>query len=75
MRRRRLDSGEAPSSLLVFQGFRYRTEKAWVAAFAEFRTAREAWAREHEGEALAPYEINGYCPLDRSRFRQRHVPE
>ena len=70
MRRRRSDSGDLlPSELLVFEGFRYRTDRAWAAAFAEFRAAREAWAEELGGAELAPYEVNGYCPFDYSRFK------
>lgn len=59
-----------PPDLLVFEGFRFRTERAWSAAFAEFRAAREAWSQEHEGAVLAPYEVDGYCPIDYSRFRK-----
>ncbi len=71
MRRRRYcDPGEMPQELLVFEGFRYRTDRAWGAAFSEFRSAREAWAEEHEGAVLAPYEIDGYCPFDGERFRK-----
>lgn len=70
MRRRRdSDDDEMPAELLVFEGFRHRTERAWSAAFAEFRAAREAWAEDHEGAVLAPYEVNGHCPIDWSRFR------
>jgi hypothetical protein len=56
--------------LLVFEGFRYRTEREWVAAFAEFRAARESWAQEHQGAELAPCEVDGYCPIDANRFRK-----
>lgn len=41
---------------------------AWAAAFSEFRAAREAWAEDHEGVVLEQYEVNGYCPVDYSRF-------
>lgn len=69
-RRRNLNGDELPSELVRFEGFRYRTERAWVAAFGEFRAAREAWAQEHGGAVLAPYEVDGYCPIDWSRFRK-----
>jgi hypothetical protein len=59
-----------PADLLVFEGFRYRTERAWSAAFDEFRAAREAWVEEHEGAVLAPYEVDGFCPFDATRFRK-----
>ncbi|VEG42734.1 Uncharacterised protein [Mycolicibacterium flavescens] len=55
---------------MVFQGRRYRTAKAWQAAFNEFLAARGAWAAEHEGVVLKPIEVNGSCPLDWSRFRK-----
>lgn len=66
--KRRRDPDEMPTELMVFQGFRHRTARAWEAAFDEFRAAREAWAQEHEGAVLAQYEVNGYCPFDYSRF-------
>jgi hypothetical protein len=69
-RRRDFDEDETPTELLVFEGFRYRTERAWAAAFVEFYAAREAWSEEHEGAVLAPYEVNGECPFDYSRFRK-----
>lgn len=60
-----------PSDLRVFEGFRYRTAAAWSSAFCEFRAAREAWADEHEGVVLPPYEVDGYCPFDASRFQKK----
>ncbi|GLP83571.1 hypothetical protein TUM20984_49910 [Mycobacterium antarcticum] len=41
-----------------------------MAAFTEFRAAREAWTAEHEGAVLAPYEVDGFCPIDANRFRK-----
>ena len=58
------------TDLVVFEGFRYRNAAEWAAAFAEFRAARDAWAQQNEGAALPPYEVNGYCPFDKSRFRK-----
>lgn len=66
--RRRRSADETPADLLVFEGFRHRTARAWEAAFAEFRAAREAWAEQREGAVLAPYEVKGHCPFDWSRF-------
>jgi len=68
--RRRRNADETPTDLLVFEGFRHRTERAWVTAFAEFRAAREAWSEERGGAELAPYEVDGYCPIDANRFRK-----
>jgi hypothetical protein len=59
-----------PTNLVVFDGARYRTEAAWCAAFAEFKAAREAWAEEHGGAALGPYEVTRHCPVDPARFRK-----
>lgn len=70
MRRRRSADEVTPSDLLVFDGFRYRTERAWRAAFDEFRASREAWSDEHPGAVLAPFQVNGHCPIDPSRFRK-----
>lgn len=72
-RRRTVPDDEVPAELLVFEGFRYRTERAWAAAFVKFRAAREEWAEEHAGAALEPYEVDGYCPFDAKRFRSRRA--
>jgi hypothetical protein len=68
--RRRRNADESPADLLVFEGFRHLTERAWRLAFMEFLAAREAWSDEHEGVVLAPYEVEGYCPFDANRFRK-----
>lgn len=70
MKRRHRPDVEATADLFVFDGRQYRTEKAWAAAFAEFRAAREAWSEEHGGAILAPYEVDGHCPIDAARFRK-----
>lgn len=71
MRRRRdPDESQLPPELLRFEGFRYRTERAWSSAFDEFRAAREAWAEEHVGAVLPQLEVNGHCPIDANRFRK-----
>ncbi|EIC63012.1 hypothetical protein [Mycobacteroides abscessus] len=70
MRRRRRTEGEAPSDLLVFHGVQYPSATEWVAAFEEFRAAREAWNQANPGATLAPYDVNGYCPFDADRFRK-----
>lgn len=66
--RRRLDPDEVTTDLVVFQGVRYRTTKAWQAAFDKFLAGREAWSQEHDGAELPPREVNGHCPFDHSRF-------
>lgn len=71
--RRRRNPAEVPVDLLVFEGFRYRTDRtdrAWRAAFGEFLAAREVWAAAHEGTVLPQYEVKGSCPFDYSRFRK-----
>lgn len=68
--RRRRSVGEMSTDLLRFEGFRYRTQGAWVAAFAEFHAAREERADVHPGAVLAPYEVDGYCPFDPKRFQK-----
>jgi hypothetical protein len=65
-RRRPVEAVAVPMNLVVFEGFRYRTDAAWASAFAEFRAAREA--RAAAGLTLEPYEVKGECPFDRSRF-------
>ncbi|SKX05692.1 Uncharacterised protein [Mycobacteroides abscessus subsp. massiliense] len=52
----------------MFHGVQYHDARAWLAAFEEFRAAREAWNQENPGATLAPYEVNGYCPFDATRF-------
>lgn len=68
--RRRRSVDETPTELFVFEGFQYGTERTWRAAFDKFLAAREAWAQNHGGAELAPYEVNGHCPFDFSRFRK-----
>ena len=51
--------------LLVFEGFRYRTDRtdrAWRAAFGEFLAAREVWAAAHEGTVL-PQHTRSRAPV------------
>jgi hypothetical protein len=55
---------------VLFDVSPHRTTQAYEAAFDEFLAAREAWSEDHAGAVLAPYEVNGPCPFDHSRFRK-----
>ena len=51
-----------PPELLVFEGFRYKTEASWGIAFDQFHSARERW--EAEWGPLPVWVTNGDCPWD-----------
>jgi len=66
MRRRTDDTEQLPAELVMFDGYQYRTETAWRAAFDEFAERRQKWAKDHglQEHDLPRWEIDGNCPFD-----------